>query len=292
MKKIAFAVVLMAAGQQACLAQVGRSNDGCQAPAYCPPNCSIPANSRSLDAAPRGSFVAPPQTGIMRGPRNGLVLGGLGFRIPEINIEFPEVRFGGMAKTRENAEMGVAASRAPFVETRALEFNQVAPDDADTRAIDPVPRNIPPAPCTSEMERRLRDQLSAKEDEIRRLNDRFARLESMIDRIADSQPREVAVRQPQGKRIVGASYVQEDSEAVEQAPAPQPALSTRFNRTASPKASAPVKKVASDSPESAPRNVGFSYLAPEEPVTDGLGIWKGEGKQPASGRDGSGKRTN
>lgn len=289
MKKLVFAVVLMTAGQQACMAQVGRTADGCQAPTYCPPNCSIPANNRSLDAAPRGTFVAPPQTGIMRGPRNGYVLGGLGFRIPEINIELPELRIGGMARTRENAEMGVTASRAPFVENRALEFNQVVPDDADPRAIDAVPRNVPPAPCTSEMERQLRDQLSAKENEIRRLNDRFARLESMIDRIADSQSREVAVRQPQPKRIVGASYVQEEAETVEQSP--QPVLSTRFNRSAAPKASAPVKKPTVDSAESAPRNVGFSYLASEEPVADGLGVWKGEGKQPSSSKDGSGKRT-
>ena len=192
-------------------------------------------------------------------------------------------------RTREDAEMGVTASRAPFVENRALEFNQVVPDDADPRAIDAVPRNVPPAPCTSEMERQLRDQLSAKENEIRRLNDRFARLESMIDRIADSQTREVAVRQPQPKRIVGASYVQDEAETVEQSP--QPVLSTRFNRSAAPKASAPVKKPTVDSAESAPRNVGFSYLASEEPVADGLGVWKGEGKQPSSSKDGSGKRT-
>ena len=128
----------------------------------------------------------------------------------------------------------------------------------------------------------MRDQLSAKENEIRRLNDRFARLESMIDRIADSQTREVAVRQPQPKRIVGASYVQDEAETVEQSP--QPVLSTRFNRSAAPKASAPVKKPTIDSAESAPRNVGFSYLASEETVADGLGVWKGEGKDRKSTR--------
>lgn len=308
MKKFAIAVLLLAAGERACLAQTGRSADGCQAPVYCPPNCANPpANNRGLDAS-RGAFVRSPETGEQSGESTGYGLRGFGLRLPAISIDLPEIRMPGLVKYRRNAEMHVESSHAPWVDGRALEFNQVPQsndrnlppaNDRDLRAPDQC---IPPAPCTGATEQRLRNELARKEIEIREMQGRFEKLESIVNRLTESQPREVTMqpkRRAATPEILEAGYVQAAQEHVTEAPRATRSFTTpppSAPRTAVPlrRADSRVASAARDMAESSPPNVGFSYLPDElPPAEDGLGIWKGEGKRPssASRADGSAKRT-
>ena len=316
MKKIAIAILLLVAGERACLAQAGQSSDGCQAPFYCPPNCSNPpANNRGLDT-PRGAYVRSPETGEQSGESTSYGLRGLGLRLPAISIELPELRLPGMVKYRRNAEMHVEGSRAPWVEGRALEFNQVPRSiETNDRSIEPQPRDlcVPPAPgCTTATEKSLREELARKESEIRQMQDRFGQLESAVNRLAESREREVSMpvrRRAAAPAIVEASYTEDAYEEENQQPV-RSVASTRATRVASamrpastPRPSAPIRQSGTQRMTIedelrevfAEPNVGFSQIVDEEEASEldrqGLGIWRGNGQRPAPNRgDGSAKR--
>jgi hypothetical protein len=313
MKKFAIAVLLLAAVGRTCIAQTGRSADGCQAPVYCPPNCSNPPASNRGLTAPQGAYVRSPETGEQAGESTGYGLRGFGLRLPAISIDLPELRMPAMVKYRRNAEMHVESSRAPWVDGRALEFNQVpqtndrnlqTPNDRDLRAPEHC---VPPAPCTSATEQRLRDELAKREAEIREIQGRFDRLESMVSKLADSQPRQVSMqprRRAPTPEIVEAGYARESQDDEFEAPrasAPRTARSAAPPAPSVPRATVPLRRADSRTAsaprnleESTPPNVGFSYVADEEaePVDDGLGIWKGEGQRPVTRRsDGSAKKS-
>ena len=97
------------------------------------------------------------------------------------------------------------------------------------------------------------------------------------------------------EQIVEAGYTQIDDadDTFEYEPDARTGGNQRTSPTsdAGPRPSAPVKRPGSAPPT--PPNIGYSYLADEEPPADGsLGIWKGEGKRPEPRRfDGSAKRS-
>lgn len=314
MKKIVLAVLLFAGVERIAIAQGGRSADGCQAPAYCAPNCSNPpANNRGLDT-PRGAYVRSPETGEQSGESTSYGLRGLGLKLPAISLEFPELRLGGLVKYRRTPEMHVEGSRAPWVEGRALEFNQVPRNiEANDRSIEPQPRDtcVPPAPgCTTATEKLLRDELARKESEILQMQDRFGQLENVVNRLAESQEQthEAAYRPrraaPQPKIVEAGFYEEETNDAEEYVEPPVRRAAPRSTRVAevppasTPRPSTPVRRVAPAPRElelPTPPNVGFSYIPDEgdaAAVDDGLGVWKGEARRSAAKPgNGSAKRS-
>jgi hypothetical protein len=319
MKKIALALLLFAGAERVALAQASRSADGCQAPVYCAPNCSNPpANNRGLET-PRGAYVRSPETGEQSGESTSYGIRGPGLRLPAISIELPELRLGGLVKYRRNPEMHVEGSRAPWVDGRALEFNQVPRNiETNDRSIDSQPRDlcVPPAPaCTTATEKLLREEIARKESEIRQMHERFGQLESAVNRLAESRERDVSMpvrRRATAPTIVEAGY----SEDVYEDEYPRPVrsvISTRASRNApvaadlhaaTPRPSAPIGRSTArrafdeddDLREVFPEsNVGFSKIVNESESSEldqqGMGIWKGEGQGPSPKRgDGSAKR--
>lgn len=282
MKKFALAVILVAAGSNAGFAQVTRPAEGCQAPMYMPPNCTAPT-PRSFEAPRSGAFVRSPETGEQAGESTGVGLRGFGIRLPAVSLDLPEIRFPSLVKYRRNAEMHVEGSRAPWVEGRALEFNQVPRNLDDTpRSFDQQPRDmcIPPAPCTTETERQLRSELARREGELQQIQSRFDRLEQIVEKLAVSrqESNEVARKKSntRAKRIIEAGYEEED-EPTQQ---PQPAVTRQVSREGVPLRK-PAKVAQVSDPTTSP-NVGHSYQA-EDSSTEGLGVWKGEGQLPTSG---------
>lgn len=307
MKKVALGILLLVASERACFAQAGRSTDGCQAPYYCPPNCSNPpANSRGLET-PRGAYVRSPETGEQSGESTSYGLRGPGLRIPAFSIELPELRLGCLVKYRRNPEMHVEGSRAPWVEGRALEFNQVprSIEERDRSLEQPREYCVPPVPgCTTATEKHLRDELARKESEIRHMQERFGQLESVVNRLAESREREASMpirRRTAAPAVVEAGYIEDDYEEEDQ----RPVASARAKRsTAVPRPSAPIARSTVKrnsvqdevSEEFQQSNVGYSQIVSEDEVSEqdreGLGVWKGEGSRPASQRrDGSAKRS-
>ncbi len=278
MKKIAWAVILLAAGNQVGFAQTGRGGEGCQAPTYVP-NCS--AGTRALDTQPRGAYVRSPETGEQAGESTGLGLRGFGIRLPAVSLDLPEIRFPTLVKYRRNAEMHVEGSRAPWVEGRALEFNQVPRNLEDnSRSLD-QPRDfcIPPAPCTTETERKLHSALAKREDEMQQIQSRFDRLERIVEKLADSQSNGVALKKstPGLQKIVEAGYSEEESEPE----VPTKRLVTRYSKVQTPSASEKrIADVVEVSGPAAKSNVGYSNQTEDDLPAAGLGVWTGEGKRP------------
>lgn len=271
MKKIAFAAIIFAASTTPSFAQVMRGADGCQAPPYyTAPNCST-ATPRSLES-PRGAYVRSPETGEQAGEATGYGLRGFGVRLPAISLDLPEIRLPCLVKYRRNPEMHVEGSRAPWVEGRALEFNQVPRNLEETtpRAFEqPREMCIPPAPCTSETEKRLRDELARKDHELQQMQSRFDRLEGIVERLAESRSpsREVAARNAQRSapaKLIEANYT-EDSERSE------PAIPTPSNTSSA---------IRSIKPDNTQRS-GIADQRGESTVktttdgdNDGLGVWR------------------
>ncbi|MEK6259319.1 MAG: hypothetical protein AABP62_11945 [Planctomycetota bacterium] len=215
--------------------------------------------------------------------------------------------------------MHVEGSRAPWVDGRALEFNQVPRSvEVNDRSIDQQPRDIcvPPAPgCTTATEKLLREELTRKESEIRQMHERFGQLESAVNRLAESREREVSMpvrRQAAASTIVEAGYTEDAYEEEHQQPvksvvsmrasrstaapgmrpasAPRPSAPT--GRSVAQRATAP-DEIRAEIPQP---NVGFSQIVNEDEASEldrqGLGIWKGDGQRPAPKRgDGSAKRS-
>lgn len=218
MKNIVLSAVLFAASCSAGFGQSISGGDGCQAPCYTPSNCAT-ATPRSLET-PRGAYVRSPETGEQAGESSGYGLRGFGVRLPAISLDLPEIRFPSLVKYRRNPEMHVEGSRAPWVEGRALEFNQVPRnlEEQTPRSIEqPREMCIPPAPCTSETEKRLREELARKENELQQIQSRFDRLEGIVERLAEAQvpSGEVPTRSQQitrPARVIEANYT-DDSDS-------------------------------------------------------------------------------
>lgn len=254
MKKIALAILLLGAAERTCFAQ----SDGCQAPANCPPTC---ATTRSLEQptprsleTPRGTYVRAPETGEQTGESTQYGLRGFGLRLPAMSFDLPELRLPGLVKYRRLPEMQVESSRAPWVEQRALEFNQVPrsfdeekpkPND---RSLDVTPREncVPPTPGVGQNERRLREQLAQKEQEIQQMQEQFTRLETMVNRLSEAKQRELDMeqqtsRRSQPPRIIEVAFAQEATEVKTPKRLPQTTQPTRTANSSGPKPCRPVK---------------------------------------------------
>lgn len=323
MKKLAAALVALSTIETAAFAQQ------CAVPQYQAPACTSPqyyhpsqgesaARPESGVRQPEGAYIRGPESGEFEGGSSSYGVKGFGFKLPAISFEGPEMRLPHLTRYRRNPVFHSESARAPFVRGPVTEFNQVPRQDSDPESAPiskpesgPAPYQcIPPVPCSSATEKRLRDELARKEVEIREMQDRFGQLENAVNRLTESQQqtREAGYRQkrpvPQPK-IVEAGFMEEESEEeVEYEPQPVRRAAPRATRVAeapavsAPRASAPVKRTANAPREivqPVPPNVGFSYIVEEEeaaPADDGLGVWKGDARRPVAKQvDGAAKRT-
>ncbi len=204
----------------------------CDAPAYCPPTCAGKPNPESTDIKPEnGQYVRGPESGEFVGPAESIGVRGFGFRLPEIRIDFPEIRLPHLVRYRRNPEMVVTESRAPFVRGEALEFNQVnpesapAPESTDKPEPEAAPYCVPPTPSCTARERQLQMELATREAEIHEMNQRFSQLERMVTKLAE---RELA-QQERGAREVAAQEPEILPSAYE-----RPAPTTRLMNAARP----------------------------------------------------------
>lgn len=130
---------------------------------------------------------------------------------------------------------------------------------------------------------------------------RFGQLASVVNRLAESQPRRVV---PQPKIVEAGFYEEELDDLEEVVEPPVRRAAPRTTRVAevpatSPSRTAPTLRRAAaprEIEQQTPPNVGFSYIPDDEEATpvddDGLGVWKGDVRRPvAKPVNGSAKRS-
>lgn len=251
------------------------AGDGCECPAPCtPPSCVTP---RDLPAEPRGVYVRAPETGEQAGESVTYGVRGPGLRLPAISIDLPELRLPSLVKYRRNPEMQVEATRAPWVEGRAMEYNQIPPsnprDIDDVQPRDFTPQCVPPTPACSARERELMDKLAQREAELQHVTQRFGQLEAVVNQLAERQAAQAA----EETLVIRPSSYQEP---VRTAPAPK--ASQPVKRTTAPPPSAPVPRpvpVRQTLPVNPPvkhQGFGLSTASQEE---EGFGAWNGAAKR-------------
>lgn len=184
-------------------------------PQLCHPSCAPHAmEPESSLEKPEGAYVRGPESGEFAGPAQSIGVRGFGIRLPEIRIDFPEVRLPHLVRYRRNPEMLVESSRAPYVKGPVTELNQVPTGGPENKLDGPSggepesnlqPNCVPPAPAAcGARERRLAEELARKEAEIQEMNQRFSQLERMVTKLAERElaqqeraVREVAVEEPE-----------------------------------------------------------------------------------------------
>jgi len=274
------------------------------------PNCALPyAQQQGVQQVAPGMYAQPPATGEFEGESTGYGIRGMGFSLPAIHFEGASIRLPRMFSSKSPARMRIDAQTAPYVQGMPAQFGMLPAGQLGVQQSAPVYQQsapafqqstpetcIPPCPATTQSEQRLRAELAMKDAEIRQMQDRFNRLEQAINRLAETPPQNVptsTTRRAPAPQIVEAGYTQEqyDEEASADTDLPRPLVMTRATRpaqaqpAAAPRPCAPVKSSTAARPaeQPTPPNVGFSYIPEEEPAADdGLGVWKGEAKRPAT----------
>ena len=100
-----------------CPNQCGCRSTPCQPPAV-PRGAPTSRDATPRDAAPPanpGVYVAPPQTGEIVGPRQGLEMGGMSITLPEMSISLPKFRFQGISRFARSGHMRMDSGIAPLV---------------------------------------------------------------------------------------------------------------------------------------------------------------------------------
>lgn len=68
-------------------------------------------------SGPPGAYAAPPPTGVVEGPSQGIEFGGISLTFPELTIGIPRLRLHGVKQFRRDSSMHLDSARAPYVAT-------------------------------------------------------------------------------------------------------------------------------------------------------------------------------
>ena len=125
---------------QSCFGQLN-----CEAPrSVCNPG--TPRSLPTIPQQPTGYYARSTEAGEYAGESSRVGIRGFGFTLPTISIELPEVKLPSLVHYRRNPEMVVDSARAPWVNGRAMEFNNLGEPGAAVPRANPQtqPRNVTP----------------------------------------------------------------------------------------------------------------------------------------------------
>lgn len=278
---LASATVLVIASPFTALAQCA-TMPACDAPTHCVPKTCCKRPESTPESAPEGQYVRGPESGEFAGAAESLGVRGFGLRFPEVRIDLPEIRLPHLVKYRKNPEMIVESSRAPYVRGRALEFNQVEPSEPESAPDRPESTPdmcVPPVPgCTvGSREKKLLEELAAKEAELQQMQARFGRLEEAVSRLAQQQQAAAPV-QPSGYYVEPTRYEQ-PAPTKAAPPAPRASRPLSLPSTGGQKRSAATPSVEpARSPSTEGANEVTEVSNTRERSSARFGEWNGSGK--------------
>lgn len=141
---------------------------------------------------PRGSYVAPPRSGVAVGESRALGLNGMAIKFPAIRLEMPSIEFPSVSRMRRSAHMRVDAATAPFVEEAGYAaYDQYAARGYayDQGGAVQAPRSAPPErdapPSCSKSRDANSDREAEFEQRLKRLDEAEKCLREQMQRLQD-----------------------------------------------------------------------------------------------------------